>query len=106
MTTRPEPIALNHIESHAQLKPLSPDWHIDDSNEFLYREFRFGGYARAVQLANLAAWLATEQGHHPDIEFGWGYCRIRLTTHDAGGLSRRDFEFASAMDKILQTGSP
>ena len=37
-------------------------------------------------MANLAAWLGNKQGHHPDIAFGWGYCTVTFTTHEAGGL--------------------
>ena len=104
MTTDTQVIALNTSQARAAHAGLDKDWHLDETGGSLTREFRFKGYARALHLVNLAAWLASEQGHHPDIEFGWGYCRIRLTTHDAAGLSPRDFQYASALDQILLTG--
>jgi 4a-hydroxytetrahydrobiopterin dehydratase len=40
--------------------------------------------------------------HHPDIAFGWGYVRITLTTHDAGGITELDHRLASAIDSAVK----
>ena len=39
--------------------------------------------------------------HHPDIEFGWGYVRIKLTTHDAGGVTEKDHRLAAQIDAAI-----
>ncbi|GAB1360802.1 hypothetical protein MASR1M32_00380 [Rhodobacter sp.] len=65
------------------LQALHPDWRLDDNR--LVRRFAVKGFARAVQLANLAAWLGETMGHHPDVGFGWGWCEIAFTSHEAGG---------------------
>lgn len=49
---------------------LHADWRLDETR--LVRRFAFKGYAKAVQIANLAAWLGERLGHHPDVGFGWG----------------------------------
>jgi len=61
----------------------------------------FKGYAKAVYHANLAAWLADREGHHPDVAFGWGYCEVTFTTHDLNGLSENDFICAAKLDRLL-----
>ncbi|WP_407638463.1 4a-hydroxytetrahydrobiopterin dehydratase [Cypionkella psychrotolerans] len=49
---------------------LHPDWQLDGSR--LLRRFTFKGFAKAVQMANLAAWLGEKMGHHLDVGFGRG----------------------------------
>lgn len=75
-------------------------WQMEDGNRIL-RRFEFKGFAKAVEMANLAAWLGNQQGHHPDITFGWGYCEIRFTTHASGGLTENDFICAARLNALL-----
>ena len=44
--------------------------------------------------------ISEEEGHHPDIGFGWGYAEIKITTHAIKGLSENDFILAAKIDKI------
>ena len=44
--------------------------------------------------------ISEEEGHHPDIMFGWGYAKISITTHAINGLSENDFILAAKIDKI------
>ena len=44
--------------------------------------------------------ISEEEGHHPDISFGWGYAEIKVTTHAIKGLSENDFILAAKIDKI------
>lgn len=76
-------------------------WRIDDDGTTIRRRFAFKGFAKAVEMANLGAWLGNKQGHHPDIAFGWGYCEIAFTTHDAGGLTENDFICAARLDALV-----
>lgn len=78
-----------------------PDWQLSDDARSMTRRFTFKGWARAVEMANLAAWLGNSQGHHPDIAFGWGYCAVTFTTHAAGGLTENDFICAARLDALL-----
>lgn len=77
------------------------DWQLSGAGDRLTRRFEFKGFAKAVEMANLAAWLGNKQGHHPDIAFGWGYCAVTFTTHDAGGLTVNDFICAARLDALV-----
>lgn len=81
---------------------LHTDWKLCASGKTLSRHFSCKGFAKAVSLANLCAWLADKQGHHPDITFGWGYCQVSITTHDVDALSKNDFIWAAKLDNLVQ----
>ena len=44
--------------------------------------------------------ISEEEGHHPDISFGWGYAEIKITTHAIEGLSENDFILAAKIDQL------
>ena len=46
--------------------------------------------------------LAEEQGHHPDISFGWGYAKIKIFTHAIQGLAESDFILAAKINNLSQ----
>jgi len=83
----------------ALMKELHEDW--KNTGTALVRRLEFKGFAKAVYHANMAAYLGDAEGHHPDIRFGWGYCEVEFTTHDAGGLTENDFICAAKFDRLL-----
>lgn len=84
-----------------RMSTLHPDWTLAADATSITRRFSFDGFAAAVQLANLAAWLGEKANHHPDVAFGWGYCTIIYRSHDVGGLSERDFASAARLDALV-----
>lgn len=82
-----------------ELMAALPDWKL--VNHTLFRRLEFKDFAKALRFVNQLSGLAEEEGHHPDISFGWGYAEIELTTHAAGGLSRNDFILAAKVDTLL-----
>lgn len=88
-------------EAEGLMEELDPAWTLDGSGGAIVRRFEVKGFAKAVYLADLAAFHADRQGHHPDIAFGWGYCEVRYTTHDVGGLTEADFVCAAKLDRLL-----
>lgn len=78
-----------------------PDWTLADDGKTISRRFDFKGFAKPVEMANLAAWLGNKQGHHPDIRFGWGYAEVHFTTHAADGLTENDFICAARLDALI-----
>jgi 4a-hydroxytetrahydrobiopterin dehydratase len=82
---------------------LDPAWEVVGANS-LRRDFRFETFRAAFSRATAIALLAEEQGHHPDLEIGWGRLRVLLTTHSIGGLSHNDFVMAAKIDH-LEVGS-
>lgn len=80
---------------------LDQGWTLDDSGQVLCREFKFKGFAKTLYFVNALAFLADQEGHHPDVCFGWGYCTVRFTTHAIGGLSENDFICAAKVDRLI-----
>jgi 4a-hydroxytetrahydrobiopterin dehydratase len=78
-----------------------PGWELSEGGGAIWRRIEVKGFAKAVELANLAAWLGNKQGHHPDICFGWGYCQVSFTTHAAKGLTENDFICAARLNDLL-----
>ena len=74
-----------------------------DVNEifFLEKEFKFKNFVQSQNFINQVGTVSETEGHHPDILFGWGYAKIKITTHAIKGLSENDFILAAKIDKIL-----
>ncbi len=68
---------------------------------FLNKRFNFQNFLESQKFVNKVGTLSEEEGHHPDIKFGWGYAEIQITTHAIKGLSENDFILASKIDQIL-----
>jgi 4a-hydroxytetrahydrobiopterin dehydratase len=60
----------------------------------LMARYRVADFAAAQELADQIGRLAEEAGHHPDLLLGWGYLEVRLSSHDVGGITRRDLRLA------------
>ena len=86
-------------EEGAALSSDVPDWE-RDRNRSLRREFSFPDFRDAFGFVAQAALIAEAEGHHPDIELGWGRASFQLTTHAASGLTRNDFILAAKLDEL------
>jgi len=86
-------------EEAAALCAEVPAWQ-RDANRTLRREFSFPDFRDAFGLVARVALLAESEGHHPDIELGWGRAAFTLTTHAASGLTRNDFIIAARIDPL------
>jgi len=83
-----------------QIKPALakiPEWKRKGSA--IFRIYEFKEFLPAVQFVNRVAKLAEKAAHHPDIDIRWNKVRLALTTHDAHGLTTKDFELAEQLDK-------
>jgi 4a-hydroxytetrahydrobiopterin dehydratase len=83
------------IASHLSLRP---DWRIEGGE--LVRTFKFETFPAAVAFANKVAEIAEQANHHPDIDIRYNRVRLALVSHDAGGLTSRDFAVAAGADKL------
>lgn len=68
----------------------------------LVREFKTPDFMAAYRLVSALVEPSEALNHHPDISFGWGYVRVRLTTHDAGGVTELDHRLAAAVDLAVK----
>ena len=75
-----------------------PAW--KKKNAAITRTYQFKDFPPAVKFVNAVARLAEKAWHHPDIDIRWNKVTLTLTTHDAGGLTEKDFELAKKFDCI------
>jgi 4a-hydroxytetrahydrobiopterin dehydratase len=66
----------------------------------LKKNYGFSNFAEALKFVNRVGELAEEQGHHPDICFGWGKVEVTIWTHKIDGLTESDFILAAKIDKL------
>ena len=86
-------------EHSRELSSQIPEWEIVERHH-LRREFRFGNFREALAFVNRIGEVAEEQGHHPDISFGWGWAEVSVFTHAVGGLTENDFILAAKLDGL------
>jgi 4a-hydroxytetrahydrobiopterin dehydratase len=79
---------------------LAVGWRIADDAKAIHREFSFRDFYRTMSFVNALAHIANLEDHHPDLEVGYNYCRVKFTTHAIGGLSENDFICAAKIDRI------
>jgi 4a-hydroxytetrahydrobiopterin dehydratase len=91
---------LTREQAEALARHLSPQWIVSHEGPFLRREFKFLDFYRTMSFVNALAHIANIEDHHPDLEIGYNYCRVRYTTHAINGLSENDFICAAKIDRI------
>ena len=94
--------AFDYSEIHKYLKKIN-DWEVktnDQKNNYLEKNFKTKNFLSSQKFVNLVGVIAEKEGHHPDINFGWGYAKIKIYTHAIKGLSENDFILAAKIDNI------
>lgn len=76
-------------------------WIYDEAAQAIERAFKFKDFSEAFGFMTRVALAAEKAGHHPDWSNSYNSVTIRLSTHDAGGLSAKDIALAKAIDRIL-----
>jgi 4a-hydroxytetrahydrobiopterin dehydratase len=77
---------------------LIPSWQLRDG--LITRTFQFKDFPAAIQFVQAVAVAAEQAWHHPDIDIRWNKVTLTLTTHDAGGLTEKDFALARQFDRL------
>lgn len=88
---------LSNADVDRRLKDL-PGWRREDGG--LRKRFRRASFPEAIAFVNAVAGLAEDAQHHPDIDIRWRTVILFLTTHEAGGISERDFALATRIESI------
>jgi 4a-hydroxytetrahydrobiopterin dehydratase len=84
--------ALSQAEIDKRLGTL-PGWKVESGE--LTRTFQFKDFRAAMAFVNKLADAAEAAGHHPDIDIRYNKVRLALVTHDAGGITAKDFDLAA-----------
>jgi 4a-hydroxytetrahydrobiopterin dehydratase len=77
-------------------------WNVIKNNQgtfCLEKKFKFKNFLESQNFVNLVGKISEEEGHHPDLSFGWGYAKVTITTHAIEGLSENDFILAAKIDR-------
>ena len=91
---------MNTQEINDKLKTLT-EWTYDEKSLSLVKTYQFKSYLKNIAFVNAVAWLANKENHHPDLEVSFNRCIVKFTTHDAGGVSDKDFSMALAVDNLF-----
>ena len=91
---------LTESERDAALTSL-PDWTLRDDGQAIVRKLTFGDFGEAFGFMTRVAIAADKADHHPEWCNVYNRVEITLTTHDAGGLSKRDIALAEAIDAMV-----
>ena len=86
-------------EDLQKLQSELQSWSVVDEHH-LNRVYKFPDFREALAFVNSVGELAEEQGHHPDICFGWGRVEISIWTHKIDGLTESDFILAAKIDQL------
>jgi 4a-hydroxytetrahydrobiopterin dehydratase len=91
---------LTQAQAGALRGELHQDWKLAADAKSLKRSLKFKDFYRTMSFVNAVAHIANVEDHHPDLEIGYGYCRITYSTHSIGGLSQNDFICAAKIDRL------
>jgi len=96
-------LPLDLSEIHKYQKKVD-GWDVKPNEKQIFlleKEFKFKNFLDSQNFVNKVGNISENEGHHPDIIFGWGYAKIKITTHAIEGLSENDFILAAKIDKII-----
>jgi len=95
------PLTKNEAESFME---NIPGWDLSSDGDKISRRFEFNDFVASLEFVNCLGSLAEEEGHHPDISFGWGYARVEFITHAINGLHENDFIMAFKTNMLFKEG--
>jgi 4a-hydroxytetrahydrobiopterin dehydratase len=86
-------------EAQSRLVGLT-GWKIEAGE--LVKTFQFKDFVASLRFVNRVGEASEQAGHHPDIDIRYNRVRLALTTHDAGGLTEKDFDLAAEAERLAQ----
>jgi len=92
--------AFTRAQAQQALQQLDGGWSLAEDGKSIRREFAFRDFYRTMSFVNALAHIANSEDHHPDLEVGYNYCRVRYWTHAVGGLSENDIICAAKVDQL------
>ena len=95
--------SLDLSEIHKYQKKVD-GWDVKPNEKKIYcleKNFKFKNFLDSQNFINKVGQISENEGHHPDISFGWGYAEIKITTHAIEGLSENDFILAAKIDQLI-----
>ena len=90
---------LTESQIKERLKELK-DWSLE--GDYITKELNTKNWKTTIFVVNAIAGLAEAHWHHPDLEVGFKRLKIKLTTHEAGGITEKDFRLAKEIDELVE----
>jgi 4a-hydroxytetrahydrobiopterin dehydratase len=91
---------LNENDIQERMAEINPVWML--KGEFLHRELLFKDFVEAFSFMTAVALVAEKSGHHPNWKNEYNKVTVDLNTHDADGITTKDFDLATAIDKLFK----
>ncbi|WP_302081434.1 4a-hydroxytetrahydrobiopterin dehydratase [Salinibaculum rarum] len=85
----------------AEIEAQLPEEWSQEGDEIV-RRYDFDSYLDGIGFASGAGGVAEDAWHHPEMTITWGEVEVRLTTHDAGGITEKDIELAGRFDELYE----
>lgn len=97
LTAKTMPLNQTEIEQAIQ---TVPQW--QQKEKTITRTFKFKNFVEAIDFVNRLVEPAEASGHHPDVEISYNQVTVSLSSHDAGGLTQKDFDMAKIISKLAE----
>jgi len=91
---------VSELLDDAEIDARLPDGWTREGEEIV-RTFEFDTYLEGIGFAAAAGGVAQDAFHHPEMTIGWREVEVRLTTHDAGGITDNDTDLAARFNDLL-----
>ena len=96
----PKPRVYSDDEVKARLAEHGlTDWYLEDG--WLRRKYITDGWPQTLMAVNAVGYLCEAAWHHADLAVTWGKLWVKLKTHDAGGITDKDFELAKKIEEVV-----
>lgn len=83
----------------AKLKSELPNWYLE--NGWIRRKYKTSGWKATLMVVNTIGHLAEAAWHHPDLTVSYAFIVVKLQTHDAKGITDKDFELATKIEQVI-----
>jgi 4a-hydroxytetrahydrobiopterin dehydratase len=86
-------------ETAARLQAELPKWRLE--NGWIRRKYKTHSWKGTLMAVNAIGHLAEAAWHHPDLAVSYAFVEVKLTTHDAKGITDKDFELAKKIEEVI-----
>ncbi len=87
------------VEVEKKLAAELPHWYLE--NGWIRRKFKTSGWKASLMVVNTVGHLAEAAWHHPDLTVSYAFVIVKLCTHDAKGITDKDFELAAKIESVI-----
>jgi 4a-hydroxytetrahydrobiopterin dehydratase len=93
------PVVYTEQAIETKLKAELPHWYLE--NGWIRRKYKTSGWKATLMLVNTIGHLAEAAWHHPDLSVSYAFLIVKLCTHDAKGITDKDFELAKKIESVV-----